>query len=322
VCQRVLKAVTQIIFDDPELHASRTGSLLPSPTFLKFRRGKVKPHFAPALVGIGCVVAGAPGLPQVTNIMGSIAVDQGRRIDTQVPDRSPIAIREETPLASSPDQPSPPIVSVEDEDENAEDDDAQEWDVEAYGRALIASRQEKQPNGLEIPIIGIPPRRKRVDESERSSSLTLPPFAASRRSWDVLPSPALRASHTPSRSLSRASVPLLSTTLHPDPVLQSFTLRSHYLHSELQFIQALEAISNRLLVVPKPARVSALRAEMTSLNHQLPAEACIKNKSPVALTDGIFRSVFLCGATVPSKGTFQRTCNPIPRLFAYHPERV
>lgn len=34
----------------------------------------------------------------------------------------------------------------------------------------------------------------------------------------------------------------------------------------------LENISNRLLVIPKPARVSALRAELTSLNHKLPAE--------------------------------------------------
>ena len=37
----------------------------------------------------------------------------------------------------------------------------------------------------------------------------------------------------------------------------------------------LENISNRLLVVPKPARVSALRAELTSLNHKLPAEVCM-----------------------------------------------
>jgi phosphatidylinositol 4-kinase B len=34
----------------------------------------------------------------------------------------------------------------------------------------------------------------------------------------------------------------------------------------------LENISNRLLVVPRPARVSALRAELTALNHKLPAE--------------------------------------------------
>jgi hypothetical protein len=274
ICQRALKAVTQIIFDDPELHASRTGPPSPSSSFLKFRRGKVKPHFTSALVGIGCVLAGAPGLPQVTDMVGSIAVDQGRRVDPQTPDRSTIATREEeTPSASSGKSPLP-IVSIEDEDDDDEEGDDQEWDVEAYGRALIASRQ-KQPNGLEPSIIGTPRRRKTVDESERPS-LMLPHITAARRSWDILPSPELKANHTPSRSLSRVSTSFLSTTLHPDPILQSFTLRSHYFHSELQFIQALEAISNRLLVVPKPARVSALRAELTSLNHQLPAEVCIK----------------------------------------------
>ena len=41
---------------------------------------------------------------------------------------------------------------------------------------------------------------------------------------------------------------------------------------QVQFILALENICNKLLVVPKPARVSALRAELTGLNHMLPAE--------------------------------------------------
>lgn len=52
-------------------------------------------------------------------------------------------------------------------------------------------------------------------------------------------------------------------------------LRSHYCRSEFRFLQTLEDISNRLLVIPKPARVSALRAELTSLNHNLPAEVCM-----------------------------------------------
>lgn len=41
---------------------------------------------------------------------------------------------------------------------------------------------------------------------------------------------------------------------------------------QVQFLLTLENISNRLLVVPRPARVSALRAELTALNHKLPAE--------------------------------------------------
>ena len=37
-------------------------------------------------------------------------------------------------------------------------------------------------------------------------------------------------------------------------------------------------IANRLLVVPRPARVSALRAELTNLNHKLPAEVCLVSR--------------------------------------------
>lgn len=59
------------------------------------------------------------------------------------------------------------------------------------------------------------------------------------------------------------------------PKDQERLLRSHYCRSEVRFLIALEEISNRLLVIPKPARVSALRAELTSLNHMLPAEVCM-----------------------------------------------
>ncbi|WWD19346.1 hypothetical protein CI109_103805 [Kwoniella shandongensis] len=52
-------------------------------------------------------------------------------------------------------------------------------------------------------------------------------------------------------------------------------LRSHYCRSEIRFLLLLEDISNRLLVIPKLARVSALRAELTGLNHNLPAEVCM-----------------------------------------------
>ena len=44
---------------------------------------------------------------------------------------------------------------------------------------------------------------------------------------------------------------------------------------KVQFLLSLENICNRLVIVPKPARVSALRAELTALNHKLPAEVIL-----------------------------------------------
>lgn len=49
----------------------------------------------------------------------------------------------------------------------------------------------------------------------------------------------------------------------------------YLLFHQVRFILELENISNKLLVVPRPARVSALRAELTNLNHRLPAEVCL-----------------------------------------------
>ena len=43
----------------------------------------------------------------------------------------------------------------------------------------------------------------------------------------------------------------------------------------MQFLLALVDIATRLVIVPKPARLSALRAELTLLNHNLPAEICV-----------------------------------------------
>lgn len=64
-------------------------------------------------------------------------------------------------------------------------------------------------------------------------------------------------------------------------------LRAHYFRSETQFLSALEGISNRLVVLPKPARLSALRAELALIARDLPAEVDIPLLCPATLADGI-----------------------------------
>ncbi|CAO1619945.1 unnamed protein product [Parajaminaea phylloscopi] len=66
-----------------------------------------------------------------------------------------------------------------------------------------------------------------------------------------------------------------------DAVLQQYDsearrrlLRSNYCRTQTQFLLTLQDVSARLLLLPKPARLSALRAELTALNHKLPAEVC------------------------------------------------
>ncbi|KEZ41549.1 Phosphatidylinositol 3 [Scedosporium apiospermum] len=63
-------------------------------------------------------------------------------------------------------------------------------------------------------------------------------------------------------------------------------LRQHYFRSETQFLTALEAISNRLVIVPKLARLSALRAELALIAQDLPAEVDIPVICPPTLVNG------------------------------------
>ncbi|QIX00475.1 hypothetical protein AMS68_005992 [Peltaster fructicola] len=79
-------------------------------------------------------------------------------------------------------------------------------------------------------------------------------------------------------------------TLHPSMMSQDQkvrTLRQHYFRSEMQFLTALEGISSRLVSVPKPARLSALRAELALIAQDLPAEVDIPLICPPTLVDGI-----------------------------------
>ncbi|KAI9897249.1 hypothetical protein N3K66_008271 [Trichothecium roseum] len=63
-------------------------------------------------------------------------------------------------------------------------------------------------------------------------------------------------------------------------------LRQNYFRSQTQFLTALEGISNRLVIVPKPARMSALRAELALISQDLPAEVDVPVICPPTLMDG------------------------------------
>lgn len=67
---------------------------------------------------------------------------------------------------------------------------------------------------------------------------------------------------------------------------QGRLLRTNYFRCQTQFLTALEAISNRLVTVPKPARLSALRGELVLLAQDLPAEVDIPLICPPTLVDG------------------------------------
>ncbi len=150
-------------------------------------------------------------------------------------------------------------------------------------------------------------QRQNVEPRPRPAHLELRPALDPRLSSSSLPLPEARS---PRLSATRPSTPataglpprpielLHRKSTHPHHPRHPMTpsslnnaqkiklLRQNYFRCETQFITALEDISNRLVIVPKPARLSALRAELALIAQDLPAEVDIPVICPATLVDG------------------------------------
>ncbi|RFU28043.1 hypothetical protein B7463_g8288, partial [Scytalidium lignicola] len=137
-----------------------------------------------------------------------------------------------------------------------------------------------------------------VDPRLSSSSLPLPAELRTPRKITRPPTPASAGlvqkpidtnkkhhhnhhHHNYSHHIARSLTP--SSLSHTQKVK---LLRQNYFRCETQFIAALQDISNRLVIVPKPARLSALRAELALIAQDLPAEVDIPVICPASLVDG------------------------------------
>ncbi|KAF5234874.1 hypothetical protein FAUST_7410 [Fusarium austroamericanum] len=148
----------------------------------------------------------------------------------------------------------------------------------------------------------IPPQRSRTPaNTTRPSALELRSLEGAKLSTSSLPLPSAQLPTRPTTPVSAGP------TQHPSdssnrrhshhakailavndlsPVQKTRLLRQHYFRSQTQFLTALEGISNRLVLVPKPARMSALRAELALISQDLPAEVDIPVICPPTLVNG------------------------------------
>ncbi|KAF8894630.1 hypothetical protein BD779DRAFT_1502166 [Infundibulicybe gibba] len=271
ICQRVLHRCHEIIFSD--LPASTTPyASLSVPFRWKSSRRKIRPHAEPVLIGIGIMLAGIPGLPRLTEAMGEVIIEQGRIDEDGHELKSLEPDSDETGLPQIPAQPEQPDA----EDESGDDEELQN-DQPGTNVTPQGEQSVRKPGGLT--------RRRTIGAAQTVPALPiyLREIRRSRASEDPLgqlDSEHITAPYQSSPSVSAA--PLAANPKVGDAFLAQFDhefqtqfLRSHFCRSEVQFLLTLENISNRLLIVPRPARVSALRAELTALNHKLPAEVCI-----------------------------------------------
>ena len=231
VCQRTLHRCHEIIFSELPPPSSGPYFGLPSSYHSPFARRRVKPRVEPALVGVGLVMAGAPAMPALTEVMGEVALQQGRAEDDVVnPNlRSVEAVGDlarDTPASA----------------DSGEDDDSpsdEKPDNENTGESAIDTEKR-------TPTRSIPRRRRTIVAAQTSPALVhLRSVHRSRLSEDPLDqqdSPGrLSSPYQSSPSISSSPSPLKhNVTTTADALLQRYDvqsqfhlLRSHYCRSEV-----------------------------------------------------------------------------------------
>ncbi|KAI8715499.1 hypothetical protein NCS52_01057700 [Fusarium sp. LHS14.1] len=152
---------------------------------------------------------------------------------------------------------------------------------------------------LPPPVIIPPGRSKTPVGTGRPSALEMKSLEA-KLSTSSLPLPSPRPPTRPTTPISAGNVPRPGDVARRhshhskavlamnelSPVQKTRLLRQNYFRSQTQFLTALEGISNRLVLVPKPARMSALRAELALISQDLPAEVDIPVICPPTLVNG------------------------------------
>jgi hypothetical protein len=280
ICQRVILKCHDIIYGDlPQPSAAPYSGLQVKPRS-RFGRKRVKPYAIPALVGMGVILAGAPGMPALTPIIGQVAIEQGRREeehqlsgvvrDTQEAEtRGSLSSRTDSPIQDDDDDtgsdtpaPGPSTVPVSKLPRKLSN-----FTQSTSSIQTIAAARTSPSLATRAPRLSDDPFGQHDPPTPPTAKSSLPPT----QFFQSTPSIGLRSGLVRAHSLGHDNTQEMILQQY-DVFSQSQLLRSHYCRGEVQFLLTLENISNRLLVVPKLARVSALRAELTSLNNKLPAE--------------------------------------------------
>lgn len=234
ICQRVLHKCHEIIFGDLPPPATLPYAFLDLPFQARFTRKKVRANAEPALVGIGMVLAGAPAMPQLTQIMGEVAIEQGRVH----------AAGHEPPRAANDEDDATGPGMITPNTQLSDEDDAADLDEDSQDDTPTSATRPKLPQILTATDAGAPQpqgisltRRKTIGAAKTSPALPLHMRTPRkpRLSDDPLgqndpqPLPSNAASSSPSIS----STPKHMSMSGADFLLQKYDLQaqSHLLRS-------------------------------------------------------------------------------------------
>lgn len=234
ICQRVLHMCHEIIFGDPPAPNTSPYVTLNVPSLSRFSRRKVKHNAEPAIIGIGMVLAGAPALPQLTDIMGHVAIEQGRVEETVHQFISVEAQDEEIARGLTPSETQQVLqLGDEDPDEGSPNSD----ETHSPAPNLLLARVTSLPKlarhqvraAQTVPAL---PLHLRSTQKSRASEDPLGQLDGDHVSIPYSSSPSISSARPSLRSatISRADA-LLETY---DLQSQVHLLRSHYCHSEVR----------------------------------------------------------------------------------------
>ncbi|KAK1842515.1 phosphatidylinositol 4-kinase pik1a [Colletotrichum chrysophilum] len=280
-CRRVYNKVQHIVFGLPDAA----------------RHDKIKENILPVTVLASFVLASV-AVPLVPHWAGPLAVAQARKpqpsddliSNSQTQDNNPKVTRSQTVTAAS----STRSKRAKDGGRitSAPDLVISNLPHRATDPSPTPSRQGSSGSRTPVEVKRLPSHleMKNADARLSSSSLPLPELrsprlAITRPATPVSaglpprPNDALNRRHSHHFKSSAAGAELT-------PLQKTRLLRQHYFRCETQFLTALEGISNRLVIVPKPARLSALRAELALIAQDLPAEVDVPVICPPTLVDG------------------------------------
>ncbi|CAZ85418.1 unnamed protein product [Tuber melanosporum] len=263
ICRRIYNKVQHIVFGGEEIR----------------KRERLKENVLPVTL-LASLILGSVAAPILPRFAGPLAVAQARKHRNPPGSISevPRLARSKTVASRTNSRPKKERVPRSQSSEGVE------------GSSKPASRP-KSPNPQQANAGPSKAEARSFSLSRRpskSGSLDVPHIPQSSSS---LPDLRMQRSATVTESRSGTNRRRVGKDRPLTPSLLSTSqkvhmLRANYFRNETQFLSALEDISNRLVLVPKPARLSALRAELALLNNDLPSEVDIPVICPATVIEG------------------------------------
>ncbi|KAF2434634.1 phosphatidylinositol 4-kinase-like protein PIK1 [Tothia fuscella] len=255
-------------------------------------REKIKENALPVTV-LASLILGAVAVPLLSRWAGPLAIAQARRprpVEDVISDAGQAqTIKRSQTVAERPSKPR----RRREPQQGHSDTEAKQRPRQTSATHKTEERTRRDPTSSRPGSSrSAAPQRSMASvlqqDGARLSTSSLPEIRVPQNT--DLPTPPLsagivsRSAEKPHRRHTQSSRTLTPAALSRDQKIR--LLRSNYFRSETAFLTALEDISNRLVIVPKPARLSALRAELALIAQDLPAEVDIPVISPATLDNG------------------------------------